>query len=607
MAKKKTHKKKATTKKSTKRVVKHKHAPAKKSESASKASAPAKDDSLKNAAIVVLIVALIAVVVWQGTDSMPLSTSKTTTSANIASAGDFGVSEETKLAMKELADDDPFLGAEDAPVVIVEFSDFECPFCARFHEQTLTVLKEKFIETGVVKFVYRDLPLGFHANAQKAAEAAQCAHDQGKFWEYHDIIFANQRSLDLNSLKKYAADIGLDVTQFDECLSSDKYADEVREDAAAAAANGISGTPGFIINGQTLSGAQPYDRFEQVICSIVPESEPCANIAPPVELEVTILNDDACATCDTAQIRQVTQQLFPGATFKEVDAQSSEGQDLIEEHGLTYAPSYLFPNDVRTTKTWETNTQIRGAFVESGDGYRLRDEAVGATWFLSEEARQETMAAVNTALGKVDGDGLPQVDFFVMSYCPYGNTAEELLEPVYQELKGKAKFNPRYVIYNQGTGCYTDDDGTQLCSLHGQVELDQNMRELCVFHNYGEKEWFDFAIAMNKECDHNNANTCWEGVAADLGLDTDMISTCFDENKVKYAREHYELNQLLGVRGSPTLFFEGERYNGARTSNSYLATLCNGFGQDKPAECENVVAEPMPTSNHAAGGAGCGI
>ncbi|RMD58560.1 DsbA family protein [Candidatus Woesearchaeota archaeon] len=163
------------------------------------------------------------------------------------------------------SDNDPVKGSEDALIEIVEFSDFECPFCARFFEQTLPLLEENYIKTGKVKLVYRDFPLGFHKNAQKAAEAAECANEQGKFWEYHDKIFSNQQSLDIASLKQYAKDVGLDALKFDSCLDSGRMSEEVRADSRDGAGYGVTGTPTFFINGIKLVGAQPYEAFKQVI------------------------------------------------------------------------------------------------------------------------------------------------------------------------------------------------------------------------------------------------------------------------------------------------------------------------------------------------------
>ena len=169
------------------------------------------------------------------------------------------------LDMVKLADDDPFIGNKDAPVTIVEWSDFECPFCSRFYSQTLGLIEENYINTGKVKLVFRDFPLSFHQSAQKAAEASECSDEQGKFWEMHDMIFENQQILSVENLKKWASDLGLDTKKFNECLDSGKYASEVQKDMADGSAAGIRGTPGFIINGQLISGAQPYANFESAI------------------------------------------------------------------------------------------------------------------------------------------------------------------------------------------------------------------------------------------------------------------------------------------------------------------------------------------------------
>ena len=167
--------------------------------------------------------------------------------------------------MAELSDDDPFKGDENAPVTIVEWSDFECPFCSRFYSQTLSQIEEKYINTGKVKLVYRDFPLSFHQNAQKAAEASECADDQGMFWEMHDKIFENQGSMSADNFKVWALELGLDATEFNTCLDSGKHASETQKDMADGSAAGIRGTPGFIINGQLLSGAQPFASFEAAI------------------------------------------------------------------------------------------------------------------------------------------------------------------------------------------------------------------------------------------------------------------------------------------------------------------------------------------------------
>ena len=162
-------------------------------------------------------------------------------------------------------DDDPVKGSDNAPVTIIEFSDFQCPYCGKFYEETLPQITETYIETGKVKLVFRDFPLNFHQYAQKASEAAECADEQGKFWEYHNILFENQDALTIDDLKQYASDLNLDTEQFNECLDSGKYEEEVKSDMEDGSSYGVSGTPAFFINGQLLSGAQPFSAFQSVI------------------------------------------------------------------------------------------------------------------------------------------------------------------------------------------------------------------------------------------------------------------------------------------------------------------------------------------------------
>lgn len=166
-------------------------------------------------------------------------------------------------------DDDPFIGAEDAPVVIVEFSDFLCGFCGRHFEQTLTPILENY--DGYVRYVYRDFPGVGGQNAVQSALAAECADDQGQFWEYHAILFNNQDQLgtDLTALRGtligFAEELQLDIDAFTTCYDSDRYVTEILLDRSDGESAGMRGTPGFLINGRFLSGAQPYEAFAAVI------------------------------------------------------------------------------------------------------------------------------------------------------------------------------------------------------------------------------------------------------------------------------------------------------------------------------------------------------
>lgn len=158
----------------------------------------------------------------------------------------------------------PSEGPDDAPIVIVEFSDFECPFCTKWHNETYLPLREKYPDE--IKLVYRNFPLtGLHANAYLAAEAAMCAGDQERYWDYHEALFESKLGMGADAFKAYAAELGLDTATFNECLDSRKYKDFVKEDMAYAASIGVQSTPTFYINGKPVIGAQPLAVFEQII------------------------------------------------------------------------------------------------------------------------------------------------------------------------------------------------------------------------------------------------------------------------------------------------------------------------------------------------------
>ncbi len=161
-----------------------------------------------------------------------------------------------------VAGDYPGKGPEKAPIQIIEFSDYQCPFCGRARETIAQVLKEY---GNKVRYVFRDFPLSFHKEAQKAHEAAHCAREQGKYWQYNDQLFKQQRALTLEDLKKYAKELKLNQEQFEECLGSDKYTKMVQDSLRYGQSVGVSGTPAYFINGRMLSGARPFPAFKEVI------------------------------------------------------------------------------------------------------------------------------------------------------------------------------------------------------------------------------------------------------------------------------------------------------------------------------------------------------
>ncbi len=193
--------------------------------------------------------------------------------------GDSGSDVEDEVTVLEVsADDDAYLGDVDAPIVIVEFSDYQCSYCQRFHSETFDALVANYVDTGKVKFVYRDYPLVFHANAYAASSATECAGEQDSFWEMHDIVFDNlsewSSSPEPDQLfATYAADMGLDIDDFESCYANPETEDEINADLKDGLLYGVRATPTFFINGQKIEGAQPYSVFESVLESMLAELE----------------------------------------------------------------------------------------------------------------------------------------------------------------------------------------------------------------------------------------------------------------------------------------------------------------------------------------------
>ncbi len=164
----------------------------------------------------------------------------------------------------EVGENAPILGKSDAPVTIVEFSDFQCPFCSRGAE-TMHQVKKKY--GNKVKIAFRHFPLPMHTEADEASAAAMCVHEQNKdkFWKYHDILFKNQDKMDDESLAKYAKEVGVDEKKFKECYDSKKYVDLVKKDMEYGEKLGVRSTPTFFVNGQLVSGALPIESFSEII------------------------------------------------------------------------------------------------------------------------------------------------------------------------------------------------------------------------------------------------------------------------------------------------------------------------------------------------------
>lgn len=178
-----------------------------------------------------------------------------------------------RTATLDISEDRPALGSSSAPVMVVEFTDYQCPFCRRFVHSTFPMLKRDFIETGKVHWQVRDLPLDFHSDARKAAQSVLCAREQDKFWKLRDSLFRNNANLSVDNIKTYASELKLDMSAFNTCFDSNKYMDVIDRDIATARELRITGTPTFLIgrvksgklSGRLIVGAQSPAVFSAEI------------------------------------------------------------------------------------------------------------------------------------------------------------------------------------------------------------------------------------------------------------------------------------------------------------------------------------------------------
>ena len=457
-------------------------------------------------------------------------------------------------------------------------------------------------------------------------------------YKYMDFVLCQNKdaaNVDTN-WEACAKENSMDAEKLRTCMNSEEGKTLLRESMQKAQLRNAKGSPTMYFNNEAYGGARDSLSFQRAICKTV-DIEACKTLpkcatdadcteqkgkegtcnnpgkpeatctyTDPVPVNLIVLTSTDCSgsACDTTRLTQVFNQLFLGVKQRNVDIASEEGKALVEKYNIEVVPAFISDSNIVKTKSWIAQPDLKSAFEKlSDDSYKLLDEVTGSTYYVNPAARQQFYDAIGVKLG----DNKPQIDFFVMSYCPYGNQAEEAVKPVYDLLKDKAIFNPRYVVYsNYGDGgpTYCLDNGN-LCSMHGIQELNQDIREVCVNKYTGIAKWFEFALAMNKDCTSANADTCWEAVAQKLSLDVAKIKKCQADEGVALMKAEKELGDKLKVSGSPTTFIDGESYSGARTAEGIKQGLCAAF-DTAPTECTTTLAGASTTAAAAAPAAACG-
>lgn len=303
------------------------------------------------------------------------------------------------MDMTVLIDDDAIKGDINAPVTIVEFSDYECPFCAKYVEQTMPQIMENYVDTGKVNYVFRDFPLSFHQNAQKAGEAAECAGEQDMYWEMHDVLFANNEALDIDSLKSYAEELGLDTETFNSCLDNGDMAAEVEADMAQGAEYGVQGTPAFFINGEMISGAMPYSVFEEAIeAALAGDSEEVVEEEEEVVEEIEVV--ETVEEESEEPVMEVEEEITELVEEEEEVVEETVEEEVIEEETTTATASFSV-----SAKKWMFSPQQ--ITVSEGDVVSLTiiPEGLDFTFALDAFGVEEYVSGTTTIQFTADATG----------------------------------------------------------------------------------------------------------------------------------------------------------------------------------------------------------
>jgi len=256
-----------------------------------------------------------------------------------------------------------------------------------------------------------------------------------------------------------------------------------------------------------------------------------------------------------------------------------------EESGM-YSVTALITDKSDATSTTTLHVSMDGKYFLAN---AIDMEEIKAKMAEQEAAAQGSQNEVATEMPKSDN---PKIELFTMTYCPFGNQAEDGLSPVARLLADNIDIEPHYVIYSDYRGggeeyCMDEDD--KYCSMHGAEELRQGVRELCIYKYYKSKFW-DYIDAVNKDCNLNNIVDCWDGPADDLGIDIGDITTCLEDEAMDMLAKEVEIGKKYDVKGSPVLVINGVKYSGGRSPEDYKLGICGAFNE-QPEKCSETLGD----------------
>ncbi|MCX8202369.1 MAG: hypothetical protein N3G74_01005 [Candidatus Micrarchaeota archaeon] len=246
-----------------------------------------------------------------------------------------------------------------------------------------------------------------------------------------------------------------------------------------------------------------------------------------------------------------------------------------------------------------------GNKISEGEVYVTNDGQfmmVGALYNMSKSIPQIDQQ-IQTQPEEIPKTEKPNVKLFVMSYCPYGQQAENAMWPVLDILGDKINFELHFVVYPSQYYAGQEDKyclNKTYCSMHGIQELNENIRQMCIKDKYDYSVWKEYIKAVSLSCNYQNVDSCWESIAKSKGIDVEYVKNCYDKNAIEYAKQEYELNKKYGVQGSPTLFINDVEYSGGRTPEAYKQTICSAF-LTRPNSCDTALSSESGTVSGSCG------
>jgi hypothetical protein len=463
----------------------------------------------------------------------------------------------------------------------------QCPYGTQVEDAIKPVLDKfgdcidfnlNFISTDLGDGNFRSL----HGEPETKGNIVQLCAAKYNPDKYMDMIVCQNENAGAipDNWESCAEEYNLDVENIRNCYEGDEGKQLLSENVKLAQAVGATGSPTMYLNDEKYSGGRDELSFTRAICQKMPNHYACASIpecasdadcvqtgkigkcenagadnakcvfTEPVKVDMIVLNDERCESCDTTRTMQVNTQYFPGIESEYVDYNTEEGKQIYEEYNIKYLPAFIFDSNIVNTGTWNTNTRLQSFFDKTGDSYVLKAEAVGSTFDPKSEICDNNID--DTGNGLVDCEDPDCKDkmicreelennlqVFIMSDCPYGREAVKALKEVVDNFDN-IDYEVHYIASESGDG---------FNSLHGQYEVDENIIQLCVLE-HSPDAWLDYIYCRSvngvKDID-------WETCAEETAVDIDAVQACFEGDEgANLLREDIKIAQSLSVSASPT-------------------------------------------------------